>query len=233
MPAVYTRNGRIILRNGLPVVGDCCCTEADRARRCVRASIEIVISYGIASVDVWSRCGALPTPSQAATLARNVDDTGVTFDPLPDGVADTSLLLSKDPNKRSARDTVATSARCRQGDEFVSIDRTTGRITIRALVSNLGTLSIAFHPGLSVPKLAEGVDRPTNPEDGYCSYVTLASATFSATVSNCVVRAVAPFASGATFDPGFKGAADPCGSSWSNLAYTDEVWNFALEVARP
>ena len=217
MPAVYTRNGRIILRNGLPVVGDCCCTEEDRRKRCVRAEIEVVVAYSTTQTSPipWDD---LPSQAEAEAKSKDVKDSSILFDPSPAGVADTSVNMQGTAPWEAA---VETSNRSRQGDEILSIVRGTGTVTFRAVVRNLGRIRIEFHPGLVLGyQQTIGDTRPsgrhTYVQDGVTASLSIVDATRCSVVQNPAWPA--------SWNPGFVLA---------NLAYANEVWALELEVVRP
>ena len=217
MPPVYTRNGRILLRNGLPVVGDCCCTEADRGRRCVLARIEVSVAYATATTAEIP-FDELPSESEAAAKARSVSDSSILFDPAPAGVSDTSVdMRGSAPWEAS----VATSNRCRAGDELLSISRGTGTVVFRAVVRNLGRFRIEFHPGLVLAAQRKvGDTSPSGRHTYVTSGVTASLSVVEAT--RCVVSASPAWP--ASWDPGFD---------LSRLAYEREVWALEMEVSRP
>ena len=217
MPAVYTRNGAIILRGGVPVAGDCCCTEEDRKKRCVRAEVEITVSYATTQTSLiqWED---LPSQAEAQAKAKSVADSSILFDPAPAGVADTSVNLQG----TGAHDAVvATSSRCRRGDELLSITRGTGTITFRAVVRNLGRIRVEFHPGLVLGyQQTIGDTRPTGRHTYVQDGVTASLSIIDATRCSVVQTPAWP----ASWNPGFVLA---------NLAYANEVWALELEVVRP
>ncbi len=224
MPPVYTRNGRIILRNGLPVVGDCCCTEEDRRKRCVYAEIEVAVAYSSASMSGCLDTAIPQSQSAAAAYVRSRYDSSLSFDPLPAGVADTDLSGRADPCEAP----VATSARCATGDERLSISFGSGLVTYRAVVRNLGRLRISFRCGLAVAYVRSGRTPSGGVADEQHQYVAdgVAPSLSVPSASGCVVRQSPAWP--ASWDPRFNGS---CGAP----AYleNDGVLVLELEVARP
>ena len=207
MPLVF-RNGKLLFVGGrLAMDLGCCCTEEERNRRCVQADVTVTISYGTSTQSVAS---VITSESAVNSHVRSVNDSFVSFNPAPAGLATATQTGPGSTN-------VATSAACRRGGELVEITRSTGQIVFHAVVSNLGTLSVSFHPGLGIH-----FNSTVQPLVAVATYVTSASMSVAVVANDCSVDVVG--GNNQTWNPRF---------SVSTCTYANDAWNLQLNVTRP